>query len=1135
MNVSSKHTLPRSKSALRSTPPFRSLLPHEPSIQYLETSSQKKDSQRPSPNKKAFTIDSSVGIFIRIRPCLKHEISLNSSGVIRTPSLSTLQIINPEHQNLRQWDFHEIFPENSTQSVVFQKTCLPLLDNVIQGYNASMFVYGQTGTGKTYTMGLLDKIYERSEGLVPSSLKYLFKYFENYNKNNWEISMSFYQIYLDEIHDLLNPHEGRNLNIREDNGSGEPYIKDLTIVTLENINQAFQLINAGLSFRNMEATKHNETSSRSHVILTLHIIQKKPSINEIIFSKANFIDLAGSERVIKGTYKSNDRRFDETKFINLSLSTLGTIIASLNEKGKNDVISSHVAYRNSKLTRVLQSSLNGEAKIFLIATISPLKDHVNESISTCVFAARCKDLKVRPSLQSIGMDGFSEEIPQLVEYYEGMLENQKAHIKVLEEELRNVRSSQSNMAINENLQDFNEYLCKLVISLKSHVFNEINEIQKIRNKDDIDLISNVLLEELDAKYPIITNEAYKEIKEFPMYDDFEGMLSYLQGISKEIVQGINEMSKGCKELESLKQQVVKEKPINRENDAIYRVIAYLLKYASFGGEKQITLEKEAEGIEKIRKFNEKIEGYLARMYGNGSRICIETMKKVENYVKLQDPLSLEGNDQKDPLIRTLGVLRKYSNNSFGVPWNENESNDKKEEKLDGSKKINEKNNKNNINLNIKNEKFMLNDSKLLKNDFNHEFIDKDEKLNNEKSVKNLKNSKNLNEINNLNNSEKHEDITNNNNKLLLNHIDNSKNVGVMITNNKDIDNGKFSNSNDIVSLNHIINNETIPSNKISVEKHQNNDNVINTQDSKRSLSSINGYHKSLKDLTISKKQQRLLVESNNNAKNSEFQPKTEEPVHTTPHPQSKSHIKSSFVSDLLPKEQKAAYNQDISIPKERNKLFGSSEGGQRQGKGSVSFHLPHNEKEQNIQSEPKETTFTNIYIDNDTKVHTENNILQDKNMMESYQIPSNSQGFQVFVNNKKPEEPKEHTDLKYFPNFSYNNTQETPTNKAHNNKINENNALKEPEGTKKNEKNHKIEGFSNFNNNLEPHKNYNDKNDHILFSKVETNEIPSHNMKESISNHTQELKIIDSPSKNGKNKFKNLLISLPLKRVYLIA
>lgn len=361
----------RSKSALRSNKSFQPLLPHESSIQYLnflDTSSQKKDAYE-SPTKK---ILANIDIYIRIRPFLKKELisitNKKNPQFLRVPNSQTLQIVDREHQDSRQYEFHEIFNEETSQNEIFHRTCKPILDNVLQGYNAAMFVYGQTGTGKTYTMGILDRINEKSEGLVPSALKYLFRNFDGYNQDQCELSMSFYQIYLEEIQDLLNPSEGRNLGIGEDKNTGESYIKGLTVVTLQNLSQAFQLINAGLSFRNMEATKHNETSSRSHVILTINILQRKEFGESMTFSKANFIDLAGSEKPSKHSESMGgskiDRRYEETKFINSSLSTLGTVIASLNEKGRD--VTSHVAFRNSKLTRVLQSCLNGNSKVLFL-------------------------------------------------------------------------------------------------------------------------------------------------------------------------------------------------------------------------------------------------------------------------------------------------------------------------------------------------------------------------------------------------------------------------------------------------------------------------------------------------------------------------------------------------------------------------------------------------------------------------------------------------------------------------------------------------------------------------------------------------------------------------------------------------
>ena len=900
----------RSKSSNRSTNSFYPLLPHESSIQYLnflENSSQKKSNTNHSPP-KIHSQESNLGIYIRIRPFLKNEQSFNKGEpAIKVYSNTSLQIYSPEHQNSHKFDFHEVFSEDCSQNELFLRTCSPLIDNVLKGFNGAMFVYGQTGTGKTYTMGLLNKINEKSEGLVPSALRYLFKHFENCNRNQWEVSMSFYQIYLDEIQDLLNPHEGRNLNIREE--KNEPYIEDLTVVTLDNLWQAFELLNAGLTYRSMQATKLNETSSRSHVILTLNVLQRNSYSNEMTLSKANFIDLAGSERVSKASSNKLDRRFEETKFINSSLSTLGTVIASLNEKGKS--LNSHVAYRNSKLTRVLKNSLNGDSKVFLIATVSPLRDHVNESISTCVFASRCKELRIRPSLQSIGMEHLTDDIPRLVEYYEGLLEAQRNNLRMMEQELKSYRSSQNNETLNQGLEDINQYLNKLLLSLKAFLMNEMMEIQGIRAREEKIFNFSEGLQELEKKFPGVDPGVFSgpnvDINSFPGYDDMESMIAFIQGISKEIVDGIGEMSRGCKSFEALKKEFLREKPKKemkesqtREVDYLYRIVSYLFKMACFDREGKINLEKEAEGREKLRKYEGNIEMFLNRIHGKDAPINIEYFKKVEAYMKLIDPLNIDSmSESSDPLMKTLSTLRKYSNNSFHERKElrsefENEKNNEnfnKNPQMTKSKTFQNKNSYENNNAGGLNSIF---EKASLKNDLKFvtsEVVDNNNQNNKgkeqtvDKTLKSIIESKNPNQLSNKSvtveaiymddsrsdkmrkeqqrpysvNEQKEKKIPENNNII-------DKSLGV-----KD--------PNFMKPKTSIINDKNL----LIKEKEVN----IISQESKKSIDSNNS-HKSLKDLTIAKKQQRLMME--NEIQKNEYEKTT----------------KVNFASDVIQKEQKSA-------------------------------------------------------------------------------------------------------------------------------------------------------------------------------------------------------------------------------------
>lgn len=185
-----------------------------------------------------------------------------------------------------------------SQQRVFEASCLPIVKDVLEGNNASLFVYGQTGTGKTFTMGTLEAIKREDQGLIPLSLNYILNHLNNSkNKEEWSISISFMQIYMEDIYDLFNPSNGK-LQIRESIEQGETFVEDLVIVPIDNYKQSIELINAGLKFRKVGNQKMNQLSSRSHTIFTIYVTQKI-SNTEYLSSTLSLIDLAGSERVKK--------------------------------------------------------------------------------------------------------------------------------------------------------------------------------------------------------------------------------------------------------------------------------------------------------------------------------------------------------------------------------------------------------------------------------------------------------------------------------------------------------------------------------------------------------------------------------------------------------------------------------------------------------------------------------------------------------------------------------------------------------------------------------------------------------------------------------------------------------------------
>ncbi|GMI36232.1 hypothetical protein TrRE_jg76, partial [Triparma retinervis] len=309
--------------------------------------------------------------------------------------LGVVVLGHPRSNKRREFMFDHCFDPSTSQEVVFDVIARPIVDDVLKGMNGTVFAYGQTGTGKTYTMGILQTIKSansRDAGVVPRALQQIFSH-RGEKSLTMEVTMSFIQIYCETIQDLLAPamdYSGENeaignLQIREDPGKGF-YVKGLTEYKITSYSEAEGLINLGLENRAMAPTLMNVTSSRSHTVLTVKVVFVGTGVKRS--GKLLLVDLAGSERIRRTT--SSGVRLSEARSINASLSALGNVIAALAVDNK------HVPFRDSKLTRLLQDSLGGSASTALIATVGPAPVNESESLSTLMFASRCMHVKSQP-------------------------------------------------------------------------------------------------------------------------------------------------------------------------------------------------------------------------------------------------------------------------------------------------------------------------------------------------------------------------------------------------------------------------------------------------------------------------------------------------------------------------------------------------------------------------------------------------------------------------------------------------------------------------------------------------------------------------------------------------------------------
>lgn len=273
---------------------------------------------------------------------------------------------------------------------------------MLAGYNCTIFAYGQTGTGKTYTMsGDMNETFgmlSDAAGIIPRALHALFNKLE-IDDAEASVKCSFIELYNEELRDLISPDENTKLKIYDDNtkkGHSSTIVQGMEESHIKSAIDGIKLLQDGSHKRQVAATKCNDLSSRSHTVFTVTAYIKRTGDNGedyISAGKLNLVDLAGSENIQRSG--AENKRAAEAGLINKSLLTLGRVINALVDRG------SHIPYRESKLTRLLQDSLGGRTKTCIIATVSPAKSNLEETISTLDYAFRAKNIRNKPQVNQM--------------------------------------------------------------------------------------------------------------------------------------------------------------------------------------------------------------------------------------------------------------------------------------------------------------------------------------------------------------------------------------------------------------------------------------------------------------------------------------------------------------------------------------------------------------------------------------------------------------------------------------------------------------------------------------------------------------------------------------------------------------
>ena len=634
-----------------------------------------------------------VRVSIRIRP-------FNEDEKRRDPSCP-LENIDPKNNTLtikREYDkkhfsYDHIFPMTTEQISIFETTSKEVVKSVLNGYNGTIFAYGQTGSGKTYTMvGNFDN--QETKGIIPRSFDYIFNEIKKDKEHKYNIKISFIQIYLETIQDLLEP-TNKEIRIREDPEHGV-YLEGVQWVKVNNTNECSQIFKNGEKNRITESTLMNASSSRSHAILIVkiekNIILSKEKIAELskesnekikaervmTNSYLYLVDLAGSERVKKS--KAINMRLEEAKKINYSLLILGNCIQSLTETKPT-----YIAYRDSKLTRLLQESLGGNAKTSLIVTISPSGYNTDETISSLNFALRAMKVQNKPIInKSVDYQALCIKLQEDLDKLNDEYTELKINYDKLEEKYEKLKNGETLIEIQKkNIQD------NIIVDNNSK-----NTININKNSKKINNITNCHTENNNSVNNEKKNKFEKEIKKLEEYynnliknknEEYESLLKDIDNILYEKenkIEGlINKNKEYKKQIQTNRDNI---NDLQKEKKDLMNTISDLTNKLNFEIE-----SKEIKSVEAHKKELDKL--YLQIEFLEQKIIPLENMNNLNNdsILLIKEKINNQINILKEEKNQ---LIKEKSDNSIKVSQNDIKIKLFNEEKNNIDKKINNNNN-----------------------------------------------------------------------------------------------------------------------------------------------------------------------------------------------------------------------------------------------------------------------------------------------------------------------------------------------------------------------------------------------------------------------------------------------------------
>ncbi|OLN84318.1 Kinesin-like protein bimC [Colletotrichum chlorophyti] len=508
--------------------------------------------------------DTNINVVVRCRGRNEREVRENSAVVVAADSTKGKDInlsLGANALSNKTYNFDRVFSAAADQTMVFDDVVRPILDEMLAGFNCTIFAYGQTGTGKTYTMsgdmtetlGLLSD----DAGIIPRVLQALFNKLEVDDTESC-VKCSFIELYNEELRDLISVEEGPKLKIFDDTsrrGHATTVVQGMEERHIRNASEGIKVLQDGSLKRQVAATKCNDLSSRSHTVFTITAYVRKKSEeggeDYVSAGKLNLVDLAGSENIQRSG--AENKRAAEAGLINKSLLTLGRVINALVDKNQ------HIPYRESKLTRLLQDSLGGQTKTCIIATISPAKSNLEETISTLDYAFRAKNIRNKPQVNAM----INKKM---------LLRDMATEIERLKSELITTRQRNG-------------------VYLSNEAYEEMTAQSESRR---------IVMEEQAAKMETLEGNLKNKVQElFALTSSFMGLKKDHEGTKAELdeTQGVLEQTEVV--LKATRKSLAEETYLRKAHQETEQ------KLAEVGGELIATLQKTVHDVDGLRAKNKR--------------------------------------------------------------------------------------------------------------------------------------------------------------------------------------------------------------------------------------------------------------------------------------------------------------------------------------------------------------------------------------------------------------------------------------------------------------------------------------------------------------------------------------------------